>query len=106
MKNELIWLVSALISFALIAGCGGQIVKIYSEPAGAEVFSNRDHIGTTPLLTSKDEIMPLWSSDGTFTRAVLTLRKQGYQDYKEFVNELTMPDEIRAKLRPKTGDEL
>lgn len=65
---------------SLLFGCGGQIVNIVSDPPGAEVFSNRDNIGKTPLLTSKDEIMPLWSSDGVFTRAVLTLRKPGFND--------------------------
>jgi len=50
------------------------------------------------LLTSKDEIMPLWSSDGVFTRAVITLRKAGYQDFKVFVDEMNMPDVIDAKL--------
>jgi len=89
----------AIIS-SLLFGCGGQIVNIISEPSGADVFSNRDNIGRTPLLTSKDEIMPLWSSDGTFTRAVITLRKSGFNDYKVFVNELTMPDLINATLVP------
>ena len=95
MKKLIVYVMAVLLS-----GCGGQIVKIYSNPTGVDVFSNRDHIGTTPLVTSKDEIMSLWSSDGVFTRAVLTLKKPGYADYKEFVNELTMPDEIRATLVP------
>lgn len=94
-----------IVASSLIFGCGGQIVNIVSEPPGAEVFSNRDSIGRTPLLTSKDEIMPLWSSDGTFTRAVITLRKPGYQDYKEFVNELTMPDLINATLIPLQSEQ-
>jgi hypothetical protein len=91
--------------FSLLLGCGGQIVNIVSEPSGAEVFSNRDNIGKTPLLTSKDEIMPLWSSDGVFTRAVITLRKPGFNDYKVFVNELTMPDLINATLIPLKAEE-
>jgi len=85
---------------SLLFGCGGQIVNIKSEPSGADVYSNRDLIGKTPLLTSKDEIMPLWSSDGVFTRAVITLRKPGFNDYKVFINELTMPDLINATLIP------
>jgi len=89
-----------LLIVAGLWGCGAQIVNIVSKPSGADVFSNRDLIGRTPLLTSKDEIMPLWSSDGTFTRAVLTLRKDGYNDYKVFVNELDMPDLIDAILIP------
>lgn len=84
----------------LLSACGGQTVNIHSTPSGADVYSNRDYIGKTPLLTSKDEIMPLWSSDGTFTRAIITLRLPGYLDYKESVNELTMPDEIRVTLIP------
>lgn len=85
---------------SFLFGCGGQIVNIISDPSGADVFSNRDNIGRTPLLTSKDEIMPLWSSDGVFTRAVITLRKPGFNDYKVFVDELTMPDLINATLIP------
>ncbi len=94
-----------IIISCLIFGCGGQIVNIVSDPSGADVFSNRDNIGRTPLLTSKDEIMPLWSSDGTFTRAVITIRKAGYHDYKEFVNELTMPDLINATLIPLQAED-
>ena len=98
-------LVLVVIS-CLLFGCGGQIVNIVSDPSGADVYSNRDLIGKTPLLTSKDEIMPLWSSDGTFTRAIITLRKPGFNDYKVFVNELTMPDLIDATLIPlKTEDQ-
>lgn len=107
MRIIRLWVAYTLaITCIMLTGCGGQIVKIYSDPSGADVYSNRDHIGTTPLLTSKDEIMPLWSSDGVFTRAVITLRKPGYLDYKEFVDELNMPDEIRATLKRKIGDEL
>jgi hypothetical protein len=98
-------LVLVIIS-SLLFGCGGHIVNIISEPTGADVFSNRDLIGKTPLLTSKDEIMPLWSSDGTFTRAVITLRKPGFYDYKVFVNEFTMPDLINAILIPLQTQEL
>jgi hypothetical protein len=94
-----------LAFIVLLPACGGQIVNIHSTPSGADVYSNRDYIGKTPLLTSKDEIMPSWSSDGTFTRAVITLRTPGYLDYKEFVNELTMPDEIRAILIPITTND-
>lgn len=94
-----------VVASSVLFGCGGQIVNIVSEPPGAEVFSNRDNIGKTPLLTSKDEIMPLWSSDGTFTRAVITLRKPGFNDYKVFVNELSMPDLINATLAPLQAEE-
>jgi hypothetical protein len=94
-----------LITSSLISGCGGKVVNITSSPTGAEVYSNRDRIGKTPLFTSKDEIMPLWSSDGVFTRAVLTLKMTGYQDYKVFVDEFDMPGEIDVKLVPSTpGD--
>jgi len=94
-----------VIASSLLFGCGGQIVNIFSEPSGVEIFLNRDSIGRTPLLTSKDEIMPLWSSDGTFTRAVITLRKPGFSDYKVFVNEFSMPDLINATLIPLQAEE-
>lgn len=94
-------MVILLTSMALIlCGCVGQIVKISSNPSDAAVYSNRDRIGTTPLITSKDEIMPLWNYFGTFTRAVITVRKAGYEDYMLDVNELTMPGEIHAELFP------
>lgn len=95
----------AIIS-CLLFGCGGQIVNIVSAPSGADVYSNRDNIGSTPLLTSKDEIMPWWSSDGVFSRAIITLRKPGFNDYKVFVDELTMPDLINATLVPLKTEEL
>jgi hypothetical protein len=102
---------SMTLYFALIIistflfGCSNRIVNIISEPSGADVFSNRDRIGKTPLLTSTDEILPLWSSDGVFTRAVITIRKPGFEDYKEFVNELTMPDLISATLIPLQSEQ-
>ena len=94
-----------LVISSLLFGCGGQIVNIKSDPSGADVYSNRDLIGKTPLLTSKDEIMPNWSSDGLFTRACITLRKSGFNDYKVFVNELTMPDLINATLIPLKAED-
>ena len=105
LRNLNVSHLALVVGSSLMFGCGGQIVNIVSEPPGAEVFSNRDSIGRTPLLTSKDEIMPLWSSDGTFTRAVITLRKPGFNDYKVFVNELSMPDLINAALVPLQAGE-
>ena len=94
-----------VVASSLLFGCGGKIVNIISDPSGADVYSNRDIIGKTPLLTSKDEIMPWWSSDGVFSRAVITLKKPGFNDYKVFVNELTMPDLINATLVPFKAEE-
>jgi hypothetical protein len=37
--------------------------------------------------------MPWWSSDGVLSRAVITLKKPGFQDYKVFVDEFSMPDQ-------------
>ena len=99
-SKSIIFSFALVVIFCLLFGCGGQIVNIISNPSGADVYSNRDLIGKTPLLTSKDEIMPNWSSDGVFTRAVITLRKPGFDDYKVFVNELTMPDLINATMVP------
>jgi len=89
----------SLLAF-ILSGCVGQIVKITSNPTDAGVYSNRDRIGTTPLITSKDEIMPLWNYYGTFSRAVITIRKAGYEDFMLDVNELFMPGEIHADLVP------
>lgn len=100
LMNKMLRLLSAAMMLSFLTACGGQIVNIKSDPPGADVYSNRDLIGKTPLLTSKDEIMPLWSSDGVFTRACITLRKPGFNDYKVFVNELTMPSLIEATLVP------
>lgn len=94
----------ALMSMAVVlCGCFDQVVRVTSNPAGAVVYSNRDCLGTTPLLTSKDEIMPLWNYHATFTRAVITIQKAGYEDYILGVNELIMPGEIHADLKPLPG---
>ena len=92
---------------SLLFGCSAQIVKvnIVSDPSGAEVFSNQFNSGRTPLLTSKDAIIPLWDSDDVFSCAVITLRKLGFVDYRVLVNEFSMPDLIKATLVPLPEDE-
>lgn len=89
-----------LVLAGFFLGCSGKIVNITSDPTGADVYANRDLIGKTPLKSSTDEIMPNWSSDGTFTRACITVKKTGFADYKVFVNEVTLPDLIHATLVP------
>jgi hypothetical protein len=89
-----------LICCCTITGCVNKIVQITSDPTGAEVLSNLERLGTTPLSTSKDEIMPFWRSDMVPTYAVLTIRKSGFQDYKVRVSEYDMPDNINANLFP------
>ena len=94
-------LVLILLPMAVVlSGCFDQTVRITSSPTDAGVYSNRDRLGNTPLLTSKDEIMPLWNYYGTFSRAVITIKKAGYEDYLVDVNELTMPSAIHARLVP------
>jgi hypothetical protein len=47
--------------------------------------------------------MPMWSYNTNFTRAVITLKKEGFEDYVLKVNELYIPETIHANLLPKSG---
>jgi hypothetical protein len=94
-----------LIGCCTITGCANKIVQINSDPTGAEVLTNLERLGTTPLTTSKDEIMPFWRSDMVPTYAVITIRKSGFQDYKVRVSEYDMPDKINANLFPSPVQE-
>jgi hypothetical protein len=94
-----------LLLVIVLSGCANKIVKIESNPNGAEVLSNLERLGTTPLTTSKDEIMPFWRSDMVPTYAVITIRKSGFQDYKVRVSEFDMPDMIDAVLFPTVAQD-
>jgi hypothetical protein len=94
-------MVLTLLSMAvLLCGCFDKTVIITSNPTDAGVYSNQDRLGNTPLLTSKNEIMPLWTYYLIFTQSVISIRKPGYEDYMVNVNEYTLPGEIHADLVP------
>lgn len=89
-----------VLTVVFLGGCASQTVKIVSIPSGAEVYANQDRIGSTPLLASIYEIMPLADYNGTIARTVITLKKAGYEDFIVNVNKFYMPSEIKASLVP------
>jgi hypothetical protein len=86
----------------LTTGCAmNKHVKIVSNPPGAEVFSEGRRLGKTPLTIRAEEIMPNWNWDGRIpTRAIVTMTKPGYDEYRQEVNEFSIPDEISSNLVP------
>jgi hypothetical protein len=92
-----------LMLMVFLSGCVDQIITITSNPTDAAVYVNRDRLGNTPLIISKDDLMPMWSYNTNFTRAVITLKKEGFEDYVLKVNELYIPETIHANLLPKPG---
>ncbi|NMC63967.1 MAG: hypothetical protein GYA55_12460 [SAR324 cluster bacterium] len=93
-------LLLALLISPLVIGCSKE-VRVNSNPLGADIYSQGRPLGKTPLLTSKDEIMPNWNFDGIIpTRAVVTAKKAGYEDAQKAVTEFDLPDEIMFDLVP------
>jgi hypothetical protein len=84
-----------------LSSCVDQIITITSNPTDAAVYVNRDRLGNTPLITSKDDLMPMWSYNTNFTRAVITLKKEGFEDYVLKINEVYIPETIHANMLPK-----
>jgi len=89
-----------LLIVVVLNGCASEMVNITSNPTDAEVYANQNRIGNTPLLASKNQIMPLASYNGTLTRAVITLKKAGYENFMVNVNKFYLPSEIKASLVP------
>ena len=89
-----------LLILLFLTGCVDQVIRITSSPTDAEVYSNRSRLGNTPLVLTKDDIMPLWGYYGSFEQVLITIRKPGFQDYILYVNELHLPGKIHAALVP------
>jgi len=89
-----------LCTLTFLSGCVDQVIRITSTPGDAEVYANRNRLGSTPLILTKDDIMPLWGYYGTFEQVLITVRKPGYQDYILYVNEFDLPNRIHATLPP------
>ena len=90
-----------LIVVALaLGGCASQTVNIASYPSDAAIYANQDRIGTTPYMATVDQIMPLWNYNSALIKAVITIRKAGYEDYTVPVYNFYMPGEIKAVLVP------
>lgn len=94
-----------LCSCLLMSGCASKAVMIYSIPAGAEVYTHtdfmRDRLGTTPLTSSVEAMMPDWKNDDGVTSITLIFKKQGYQDLKLKIREFEIPPEITVTLKPE-----
>jgi len=92
-----------LLSMIVLSGCVDQIITITSNPTDAAVYVNRDRLGNTPLITSKDDLMPMWSYYTNVTRAIVTVKKEGFEDYVLKVNEFYIPETIHAEMVPRPG---
>lgn len=73
-------------------------ISITSEPPGAKVVVQGNELGTTPVVLSRNEIMPGWPSDFTITRATISVEHPLYLPQTLQVSELRMPREFHAVL--------
>lgn len=91
----------------LLSGCASKALMVYSIPAGAEVYRHSDYarnlLGTTPLTSSVEAMMPDWKGDGGDTGITLLFKKPGYQDLKLHVREFELSSEINVTLKPEKG---
>ncbi|NJD37729.1 MAG: hypothetical protein FIA89_05315 [Geobacter sp.] len=89
----------------LLAGCAGRVISNSSIPAGAQVYRHTDFarnlLGTTPLVSSVEAMMPEWRDDSSDTSIILLFKKQGYQDKSLRVREFELPPEISVTLEPR-----
>lgn len=87
-----------------VSGCAGKPIKIESDPSGAQVYTHCDFasnlLGTTPLTSSLDMIMPDWDNDGSVSKATLLFKKSGYADLKLPVSEFSLPETINVTMTP------
>ena len=72
-----------LASLICLASCGynGQLVKISSDPVGAEIYYQKKLIGTAPVETKIEQLL------GDYNVYRFTARKQGYKPQKLFFKE-------------------
>jgi len=96
-------LLRGLILFSAFAATAVPVlakdVVVSSEPAGAEVLVDGRLLGRTPLTTRRAELLPNWTTDGRITKATIVIRKPGYEDYRLFIGEWSIPARINARLK-------
>lgn len=88
-----------LAAMLLALPASAKEVVITSEPSAAEVFVDGRLLGRTPLTTRKAELLPNWTTDGRITKATIVIRKAGYEDFRVFIGEFSVPSRVEAKLK-------
>lgn len=87
---------------SIVASSAGVVhtkeISITSEPPGARVVVQGNELGTTPVVLSRNEIMPGWPGDFTITRATISVEHPLYLPQTLQVSELRMPREFHAVL--------
>lgn len=91
------------LTLAVFVGCLPGIavareLQINSTPEGAQVVVDGRPLGTTPLTTSRAQIMPHWTQDGQITRATISIEHPLYEKHQLQVSEFRMPKLIEADL--------
>src|SRR5829696_5378725 len=88
----------ALLATLLASPVLAKDVVITSDPPAAEVLVDGRLLGRTPLTTRKAELLPNWATDGRITKATIVIHKPGYEDFRVFIGEFSIPSRIDAKL--------
>ncbi len=95
-------LVLRLPLITVVASCAlNKDIRVTSEPEGALVFIDGRKVGATPITIETDDLMPNRAMDGRVSaRSVVTMEKEGYDDYRLVLREWSLPSEIHAVLPP------
>lgn len=96
ITRRLLLILGALL---LASRADARDVVITSEPSAAEVLVDGRSLGRTPLTTRKAELLPNWATDGRLTKATIVIRKAGYEDYRVFIGEFSVPSRVDATLK-------
>lgn len=96
MRVALILLLASLFSSP---DAEARKVRITSTPSGAEVIVDGRSMGTTPLDTSRAELMPHWMMDGVITKAVIRIELPMHVPQTVTVSEFRTQREIHVDLQ-------
>lgn len=80
-------------------------VTITSTPPGARVSVDGRVLVSTPLKTTKKEIMPTWARDGVVTSATILINLPLYEPKSVPVSEFRCPSQISVTLEKRRGVE-
>jgi hypothetical protein len=92
-----------------LQGCSGFSVKqeanVTSNPSDASVYADGVELGRTPLLHNLYEAFPAsWSGTSYGARGLLTVKKEGCDDYSLKISDYILSEPIHAEL--KCGEQL
>ena len=101
-KSKILFLLGMSV---FLQACGGtRMVKIDSEPPGANVIADGKHIGTTPMQIDTEMVFPpRWYGGSYMVKGNLELQKEGCNKIDMSVNDLVLSKDINKTLDCNQG---